>query len=200
MALSATPYGLRPVKTVGNRAQPGGDSFYPIASGYAANIFYGDPVKLVSGKIQKVVGTDIGAAEAYIGVFVGCAYTNPTTKQFLQTQYWPTGTVAADAVAYVVDDPNAIFQIQSNAASFDVVANVGNQCSIVQTAGSTITGLSAISLNVSTAAVTASLSYKILGIVNDPYNINNSASSYPDIYVKVNAGFHAFDRATGVNS
>jgi hypothetical protein len=30
------------------------------------------------------------------------------------SQYWPSGTVASDAMAYVVDDYDCVFQIQAN--------------------------------------------------------------------------------------
>ncbi len=112
MSATATPYGMRPVGVLGGRVNNNAFNSYKIASGYAANVFYGDVVKLVSdGVVEKDTGT---ATLTPIGVFVGCRFTNPTTKELTFSQYWPTGTVASDAFAYVVDDPYAVFQIQAN--------------------------------------------------------------------------------------
>ena len=43
----------------------------------------------------------LDAAMTPIGVFLGCTYTDPNSKQKLFSQYWPAGTVASDAKAYV---------------------------------------------------------------------------------------------------
>lgn len=54
----SAPYGLKPVNLVGGRVFAGATRQFPIASGYAANIFNGDVVKLINdGTIQKDTGT-----------------------------------------------------------------------------------------------------------------------------------------------
>jgi len=79
MSATATPYGMRPVGVLGGRVNNNAFNSYKIASGYAANVFYGDVVKLVSdGVVEKDTGT---ATLTPIGVFVGCRFTNPTTKE-----------------------------------------------------------------------------------------------------------------------
>src|SRR5687768_13979772 len=111
MATTATPYGLRLAKRLGETNQRHGFNQYPIASGYAADLKTGDVVKLVvGGTIEKDTGT---ATATPIGVFIGVSYTD-AAMGFLNKQQWVSGTVAADAMAYVVDDPDAIFQIQAN--------------------------------------------------------------------------------------
>jgi hypothetical protein len=85
-----------------------------IASGYASDVFYGDFVKLVAaGTVEKAAVTTAAVAGT-VGIFVGCSYTDPSTNQLTFNQYWPTGTVASDAVAYVVDDPKLLFQMQGD--------------------------------------------------------------------------------------
>jgi len=103
------PYGLQPINLIGGQVFAGSTRQLKIASGYAANIFAGDVVKLVStGVIEKDTGTTTATP---VGVFVGCQFTNPSTKQIQFQQYWPTGTVAADAVAFVLDDPDVLFKV-----------------------------------------------------------------------------------------
>jgi len=170
---------MRPVGVLGGRPENGSFNSYKIASGYAANVFYGDVVKLVStGVVEKDTGT---ATLTPIGVFVGCRFTNPTSKELTFSQYWPTGTVASDAFAYVVDDPWAVFQIQANGSVAQTA--LGENAEIVQTAGSTAIGTSKNSLN-ATTATTSTLPLRLVAFVDGP----NSAvgDAYTDLIVKFN--------------
>jgi hypothetical protein len=143
-----------------------------IASGYAANIFYGDVVKLVSsGTVEKDTGTTTGTP---VGVFMGCTYTDPSSKQPRWSQYWPTGTVASDAQAYVVDDPDVLFKVASVSSgttiAFYAQTVIGNNVSLVQNSGSTTTGDSAVAIDGSAVATTASLPIRIIAGVPDTAN------------------------------
>lgn len=105
------PYGFKPVNLIGGQLFSGSTRMYPIAYGYNTNIFYGDFVALTRGSTvrQAVVGTAATGA-GFTGIFLGCNYTNPITKQKTFSQYWPAGTLAGDAVAIVCDDPDAVFK------------------------------------------------------------------------------------------
>jgi hypothetical protein len=94
-----------------------------------------------------------------IGVFVGCQFTNPTTKQLQFSQYYPASTAANDILAFVVDDPSAVFKVvmvgqtssESNTASTVGYANqsfIGtNVYAITGVAGSTTTGNSKMAVS-----------------------------------------------------
>jgi len=166
------PYGLQPINLIGGQVFAGSTRQLKIASGYAANIFAGDVVKLVgTGVIEKDTGTTTATP---VGVFVGCQFTNPSTKQIQFQQYWPTGTVAADAVAFVVDDPDVLFKVA--AVSTDTTIGfygqtvVGTNVSLVQNSGSTTTGDSAVAIDGTSAATTASLPIRIIAGVPDTAN------------------------------
>jgi len=190
MSSTATPYGMRPVGVLGGRPDNGAFNSYKIASGYAANIFYGDVVRIVStGVVEKDTGT---ATLTPIGVFVGCRFTNPTTKELTFSQFWPTGTVAADAFAYVVDDPWAVFQIQANGTLAQTT--LGNNAAIVQTNGSTAIGTSRNALNASSADTTNTLPLRIVAFVDGPTSAVGDA--FTDVIVKFNN--HQLTTATGV--
>lgn len=105
------PYGLKPVNLIGGQQFAGSTRMYPIRYGYAANIGFGDPVILVNGAINRGAITTDASGVAWVGVFMGCSFTNPITKQKTFSQYWPTGTLAGDAVAYVCDDPDTLFKV-----------------------------------------------------------------------------------------
>ena len=128
MTATQAAFGLRPVKLLGDRPFNHGLRQIKIASGYASNIFNGDLVTLVAGgTIEKDTGT---ATATPVGIFMGCTYTDPNLNYLVHRQYWPTGTVASDAYAYVCDDPDALFLIQANATCGQEV--IGTNMELVQ--------------------------------------------------------------------
>ena len=191
MATTATPMGAEPVGTLSASGSfTGKVRHIKIASGYGTGIFYGDFVKLVAaGTVEKDTGTDTLTP---VGVFVGCAYTDPNTNQKTFNQQWPASTVASDAVAYVVDDPNVLMQMQANGSLAQ--ADLGTNLQVVQTAGSTSIGRSKNSTN-STAATTATLPLRLIDFVDGPSSA--VGDSYTDIIVKFNAG-HMYSNTTGI--
>jgi hypothetical protein len=170
------PYGLQPINLIGGQVFAGSTRQLKIASGYPANIFAGDVVKLVStGVIEKDTGTITATP---VGVFVGCQFTNPSTKQIQFQQYWPTGTVAADAVAFVLDDPDVLFKVAAVSSGTTIAfygqTVIGTNVSLVQNSGSTTTGNSAVAIDGSSAAVTASLPIRIIAGVPDSANASGN--------------------------
>jgi hypothetical protein len=163
----AAPYGLEPVNLIGGQQFAGQTREIPIASAYATDILNGDVVKLNSaGTIEKDTGTTTATP---VGVFLGVSYTNPSTKQKLYAQYWPAGTVASDAVAYVQDDPDLLMKAVAVSGTTVVTyageAMVGKNAAFVQNSGSTTTGDSAVA--VGSFATTASLPARVVAIVPD---------------------------------
>jgi len=189
------PYGFKPINRLDGMPYAGAVRHIKIASGYAANVFNGDLVSIVAaGTVEKFAGTTTGSP---VGVFVGCSYTNPTTKQKQFDQYWPTGTVAADAVAYVVDDPNAVFKVVTTDASSDLEAAaravIGANVSIVQGTGSATTGNSGVSVLGSSAATTNTLPIRVIDVVPETAT---GADAFVELIVKIN--IHQYNNTTGV--
>jgi len=183
MASTATPYGLRPVNLIGGQPYAGSTRLVKINNAYAANIFYGQPVSVnASGVVIADTGTSNVAATGVVGVFVGCTYTDPNLKYKIFKQYWPTGTVATDAYAYVVDDPDVVMQIQADdaVAQTDLGANIG----FSTFSGDTATGNSETSADAASIATTSTLPLRIVGFVDGPESTVGDA--YTDILVKWN--------------
>jgi len=116
----SAPYGLKPVNLIGGQLFAGSTRNLPIQYAYGTNIFYGDIVKLVQGfVVQSTITTSNGETtpggtaptDNIVGVFLGCSYTNPITKQKFFSQTWPASTLAGDAVAIVADDPDQVFKM-----------------------------------------------------------------------------------------
>tara|TARA_R100000655_G_scaffold106663_2_gene156197 strand:+ start:6353 stop:6934 length:582 start_codon:yes stop_codon:yes gene_type:complete len=193
MSSSAEPYGARPVGTLSaNGSYSGKVRHYSIASGYATSIFYGDFVKLVAaGGVEKDTGT---TSLTPVGIFLGCSYTDPNTNQLTFNQMWTASIAASDAVAYVIDDPDVIFEMQADGTGAQTV--IGNNVAVVQTAGSTTIGTSKNAVDISTvAATTATLPIRIVDISSK--SGNTAGDSYTDLVVKFNAG-HIMRNTTGI--
>jgi hypothetical protein len=203
MASAATPYGLRPVNLIGGLPYAGSTRQIKIASGYALNIYTGSIVIIVTaGTIEAAVTPVVGSAAnplpaGTVGVFVGCTYTDPNLKYKIFSQYWPTGTVAADAMAYVVDDPNVLFQAQS--AGSLVQAELGSNVPLAAvqstSTGSLTTGNSTSALS-ATTAVTSGIAFRIVDFVDAPGSAVGDA--YTDVLVKFNPLSHSYTNPTGI--
>ena len=191
MSLVATPTGAEPVGTLSSSGSFSGKMRHiPIASAYDTAIFYGDFVKLVAGGVvEKDAGT---ATMTPVGVFLGCSFTDPTTKQLTFSQYWPANTVAADAVAHVADDPNLLMSMQANGAVEAV--DLGQNAAVIQTAGSTSIGRSKNAVN-SVTATTAAMPLRIIDFVDGPNS--TAGDAYTDLIVTYNAG-HQYGNTTGI--
>jgi hypothetical protein len=175
----SAPYGLTPVNLIGGQVFAGSTRNLPIQYGYATSIFYGDFVSITRGFVTRLAVTDGGTAATgavnygQTGIFLGCSFTNPLTKQKTFSQYWPASTLAGDAVAIVVDDPDTIFKCAvvtsqgGTTIGSAAPAMIGLNMTISNLAGSTATGNSSNGVLSSSAAATAALPVRVIDVVYD---------------------------------
>ncbi len=168
----SAPYGLKPINLIGGQVFAGSTRMYNITYAYATDIFNGDFVALVRGNLERISVTS-GTAGTLAGVFLGCSYTNPVTKQKTFSQYWPASTTAGDAVAYVCDDPDTVFKAVVCSATTVVAsgarAMIGQNLACLNNTGLTSTGNSrnALAAPTATPATTAALPIRVLGLVEE---------------------------------
>tara|TARA_R100001082_G_scaffold101761_1_gene71454 strand:- start:198 stop:785 length:588 start_codon:yes stop_codon:yes gene_type:complete len=194
MASSATPHGARPVGTIVGSPYQGKVTHYKIKNAFGTSIFYGDFVKWADDNPNTTIQKDTGTTSLTpIGVFLGCAYTDPTTGQFTPNQYYPASTAADDIVAYVATDPFILMQMQSDEALTQ--DDLGKNFAVVQTAGSTTIGTSKNAVDGSTAATTATLPLKLVDFVDGPDSA--IGDSFTDVLVMFNVG-HQLLNTTGI--
>jgi len=195
MAIAATPTGAEPVDTLSASGSfTGKIRHIKIANAYATAIFYGDFVKLVAaGTVEKAAVTTSVAAGT-VGIFVGCAYTDPTTNQMTFNQQFPASTAADDIVAYVVDDPKLLFRMQADEAIAQT--GLGNNVSAVNTAGSTTIGRSKNALDGGSIATTNTLPLRIVDFVDGPTSAVGDA--FTDCIVTYLPLSHAYETKLGV--
>jgi len=170
MANSDTPFGLKPVRYLNGSPWNGQFRVYYVPSTDSTAIFKGDAVKQAStgadstGKYAAV--TQATAGDAIRGVVIGFGSTPyqmycPTD---LENKYRAASTAMYLAV---VDDPNVVFEVQEDSVGNSCPAtDVGFNANLVVGSGSTSTGVSGMELDSSSAASTATLQLKIMGLVD----------------------------------
>ena len=177
----SAPYGLKPINLIGGQVFSGSTRELPIQYGYATNIFYGDFVKIApyssgvtpGGFITRAAVSTGTSNNQVTGVFLGCSYTNPLTKQKQFSQYWPGGTLAGDAVAIVCDDPDTVFKAVVCSSGTTVASGakgmIGTNLSLIDNStGNVNTGDSTNAVLAPTATpVTTILPVRCVGLVPD---------------------------------
>ena len=194
------PYGLKPVNLIGGQVFAGATRLMQIASGYATNIFYGDLVKRIAdGTIEKDTGTTTATP---CGVFLGVSFTNASTGQIQQQQYYPASQQIATGTkifAVVADDPDTLFQVVSCSSGTTVagmgISAIGNNIALIQTAGSTTTGNSKVAIDEGTQDTTNTLPIRIIDVVRETAT---GADTFVEFIVKINATMHQYNNSTGV--
>ena len=181
MANQDAAFGLRPIGRVGGTPYTGGQSRYRIAANYGTAIFQGDMVMQVTGGTVEIHAD--GGTVPIVGVFNGCQYTDPTTGEQKFSNFYPASTNASDIIAFIIDDPMVVFEIQADAA-FPIADLFGNFDVVYTSAGSTTTGISGSELKVTDGGTATTLSLKAIDISEDPEN-SDVASANTNVKVVI---------------
>ena len=200
MANTSKINGFRPVKHVTGAPYNGQANIYGVASGDSTALFVGDAVKLAAdgnaAGIQYVTAHAAGTAgtgQPALGVVVGIINTklDPVDGRMsagsisLDTPVYRPGSV--EQYVLVADSPDLIYEVEATAAgsaySF-AVADIGQNANIFAGSGSTTTGNSAHSLNMSDKGTAATLPFKIVGVSK---KIDNEVTgNYTKVLVQIN--------------
>lgn len=196
MASTNSPYGLRPINLLGGQSFAGSTRLYAMLSGYTVSIQYGDPVILfagaagVGGVVRRfsatLTATTATNSATLLGVFLGCSYTDPVYGKVFRQNY-PGSITASDLQAYVVDDPDTLFQAQFNGSATQNY--LGANCGLIQTvAGSSSANInSGVSLNLTGATDTATLPIRVVDFVNS--TTSTVGDAFTDVIVRINTHF-----------
>ena len=197
MANQDAAFGLRPLKSVGQADDSTGMSSHKIDAGDASILYQGSPVIGAAGYV------DIATAGAVpnMGAFWGCFYNDPTTLKPTFKNYYPgsiTPPASADIEAFVYDNPNQMFEIQSDATGASELADVFSNADMVNFGGSTINGVSNTELDDSTIAASSDVAAQLLiiGPSRDPKN-NDVTSTDGNVNWRVLVNMHLFGHGVG---
>lgn len=206
MSMVNAPYGLKPIKRADGLPYAGATSQYLIdPAGVATNLFNGTVVNLNSSGyivLSTATGAD-GTTNALptgttltgsLGVFVGCEYVN-AQGQTIFSQYYPASYAAPTGTsikAYVVDDPNVLFQAQldGSVAQSAIGTNTFFAAAQSTSTGSTATGNSTVALE--STVVTTTAAFRIVALASP------TTDTYGEVFVKFNPGYHSLTNAVGL--
>ena len=186
----SAPYGFKPVNRYDGMPYAGATRQLPLTTGTA--VYFGQPVELViGGTVSPAASLTSGAK---LGVFVGCQYTN-SSGQTVQAQYYP-GTGVTNAIAYVVDDPVAVFKVAVTTAGGAIAtvtqAAVGTNVTALANTPSATTGDAATSILNTSPAADATFPFRIIDVVRDTAI---TPTTFCEVIVKIN--LHEYNTALG---
>ena len=198
MSSTSAPFGFRASFHNSGQMRP---IAYAITSAYAVNVFNGDPVKLATdGTVQLGTsdGTRSGTVDGIklLGIFMGCQYNDASGKPTI-SPFWPSGATGTDIIAWVLDDPETLFDVQytnpGTPGTTSMQTAVGEEAdfTVASPGGSTRTGLSTSQL---TALQTTSGQFQITGFANE---INDSIT---DAYIVAIVRINEHQYKASVNS
>lgn len=185
-------YGFKPVNRLDGLPYAGAIRQIPVAPSYATAILNGDTVKVdTNGYIVAASTTTSGNI---VGVLVGCSYINSLSQPtFAQNYPAATSTSTNMALAFVVDDPSAVFRVCATVAGSTTPtaytrAIVGSNVALVANVGSTTTGDSYYGIDGSSANTTNTLPVRVVDVVPDTATgpATTAATTYYEFLVKFN--------------
>jgi len=206
MANLETAFGLRPVGLNGSATNSTGVTQYEIAATNANAIYQYSPVIPLAAGVIDIVGNANGGTVPFLGVLMGVEYVDSSSKKTVFKNYWPgANSVSVDTnfpvKAFVADNPMQIFVVAADESVTDratALADVFSNCSLATaTSGSTATGRSTAQLDISTAATTATLAMRIVGISDDVSNNDYDAAG---VHFRVRFNFHFNSPASSSDS
>ena len=177
MANQDAAFGLRPLKTLGQADDSTGMSSYKILPGDASVLYQGSMAIGVAAGYVDISGA---ASTTNLGAFWGTFYIDPTTLKPTFKNYYPGGVTppSSGAVeAFVYDNPQQMFEIQSDNTAASAQTDVF-MCADLSTpaGGSTTNGVSSMELADATLATAAAV-LKIIGVSRDPANSDLTAAN-----------------------
>jgi hypothetical protein len=160
------------VNLIGGQVFVGSTRNFPIQYNYATTIFYGDSVSLTAG-YATLTTYPVNSTNTTVGTFLGCYYTNPTTKQRQFAQYYPGNVLAGDITAIVSDDPDVLMKVAATTSAGGTT--IGSVSSILVGAnivggtqtGSATTGNSSMSIVSASAAGATTAGFRVISLVPD---------------------------------
>ena len=147
-------------------------------------IYTGDAVSYRSPANGYIVQSAAGTAPV-VGIFMGCEFTSVSNKSRVWRNYWPGSDAVGDVIAYIINDPNAQFEVQGGGAVIGQ-DKIGQNVQLNVGVGNPATGQSG--MFVENPAVTATLPFRIVGLVRNPPGANGTDITDP--YNKVIVAFN----------
>ncbi len=179
MANNNAPYGFRVFQKLDGSSPNLALEAFTINSSDANLYFTGDPVALSSaaaGVLQPYFGSSV--APTMLGIFRGCEFFSPTVGRNVWSAFFPGSVSSSNPVtAYVITDPDMLYTVQASSGPIgsSQIGQVFNITAAQSSLGNQTTGVSAVSLNSSTASAQTAAAvapFKLWGTLTSMSSIN----------------------------
>ena len=185
MANVTERFGLRPSRQLNGSPFINAQNRYRVLNTNVTTIFQGDLVApAATGTVVRTVANTSATA---VGVFNGCFYTDPTTQKPTWKNYLPGSTVASDIVAFVIDAPDTVFEVNANGVF--AVADIFKNFSVNNVTGNTQTGISYVQLDVANSGTDSTYLVQAIDISGDVLNSDVTVSN-ANVLVRINNHFY----------
>jgi hypothetical protein len=185
MANVTERFGLRPSRQLNGSPFINAQNRYRVATNNSTNIYQGDVViPFNSGTVGRAVANTSTPA---VGVFNGCFYTDPTTQKPTWKNYLPSSVNASDIVAFVIDAPDTVFEVNANGVFG--VADIFKNFSVNNVTGNIQTGISYVQLDVANSGTDSTYLVQAIDISGDVLNSDVSVSN-ANVLVRINNHFY----------
>jgi hypothetical protein len=185
MANVTERFGLRPSRQLNGSPFINAQNRYRVATDNSTNIYQGDVViPFSSGTVGRAVANTSTPA---VGVFNGCFYTDPTTQKPTWKNYLPSSVNASDIVAFVIDAPDTVFEVNANGVF--AVADIFKNFSVNNVTGNIQTGISYVQLDVANSGTDSTYLVQAIDISGDVLNSDVTVSN-ANVLVRINNHFY----------
>ena len=170
-------------------------SKYQVQSSYATRIFFGDPVVKSAASPYIRPATASTGGTAIVGIFQGCQYT-PVGGVPTYSPWFPA-SVGADATAYVIDAPNALFKVAALLTAVPSTA-MGNNIGFSTGAGGTTVGggFSTYTVDFASISTANTAQFRLVSFYPGIGNGSDTTTSYNWVIVAFNQ--QQYQTGTGV--
>lgn len=133
-----------------------------VSSSDTASIGFGQPV---TSQANGYVSASAPGTTQIDGIFYGCTYLSTAIGRTVWSNFYPGSGASGDVTAYIKDDPQAKFVVQTNNTAI-TFADIGANINFVVGTNNTVTGFSGASVDQSTISTTATLPFRIVGLLS----------------------------------
>lgn len=172
MANTFAPFGFS--QRSGNGSSPTYETVTRKAQYNAGAMFSGDPV---TSQADGTIAQASPGTTQIAGIFNECKYLSVSQKRTVWGNYWPGSDVASGnyVECYIVNDPNARFTVQAGGSTTPIgLADIDANINFAIGTGNAANGLSGAYADQTTIAVTATLPFRIVSLVDAPPGANGS--------------------------
>jgi len=192
MANTAAYFGFTQYQGGAGGAPTFAQSARRIASGNTTPIYTGDPVMPVVSTANGYITQGAAGTTRLDGIFVGCKYLNTSLGRTVWSSYWPGSGATGDVEAYVIDDPNARFLVQTSFAGAPMTGTattmtsgiIGQYAQFTIGSGNTSTGRSGAYL--SSVATTVTFPFIVVDYQISGNNGGDPTTQYCNVIVGFN--------------